>query len=274
MAQVLQFPAFGSMDWPGVCPVAGSAHPNISTAQAQCSLISFFVILFCFLLVHFKTSKGFTPSQCAKMSHETQSVRRKKAMEGSRGPQAVSLLLRQWTDGNPDSLNELIPLVEGELRQIAKRYMRAERPGHTLQTTALINEAYLRLVGQDGIDWQSRAHFLAIAARLMRQILVDHARRSRRGKRGGGQEILPLEEAIFVSSARSSHLVNLDEALIRLAHVDSRKVQVVELRYFGGLSVEEAAQVLQVSPNTVIRDWSLAKAWLKREMESAPADEP
>ena len=183
--------------------------------------------------------------------------------------EAITLLLREWKDGNPDRLNQLIPLVEGELRRIARRYMRSERSGHTLQTTALINEAYLRLIGEDRVDWQSRAHFLGIAARLMRQILVDYARRSNRGKRAGAREILPLDEDLVFSPARSTQLIHLDEALERLAQADSRKAQVVELRYFGGLSVEEAAQVLQVSPNTVIRDWSLSRAWLKRELETA-----
>lgn len=184
------------------------------------------------------------------------------------GFQNVSVLLKQWSEGDPESLNELVPLLESELRQIARRYMRAERRGHTLQTTALIHEAYLRMVGQDAVDWQSRSHFLAIVARLMRQILVDHARRSHRTKRGGAQESLTLDEAMAFSPERSAHLVNLDEALTRLASADPRKAQVVELRYFVGLDVEETAQVLQVSPNTVIRDWSLSKAWLKREMES------
>jgi RNA polymerase sigma-70 factor, ECF subfamily len=193
-------------------------------------------------------------------------------MDPSGGSRAVSLLLRQWGAGDQSSLNELIPLVEAELHQIAKRYMRAEQRGHTLQTTALIHEAYIRLVRQDPIQYQDRFHFFAIAARLMRQILVDHARRSRRAKRGGGGDVLPLEEALYLSSARSSHLMDLDDALLRLAELDARKARVVELRYFGGLNVEETAQALQVSPNTVIRDWALSKAWLKREMESAVHD--
>jgi RNA polymerase sigma-70 factor, ECF subfamily len=190
-------------------------------------------------------------------------------MDGPGESQAVSLLLRQWGTGNQSSLDELIPLVEAELRQIARRYMRAERRGHTLQTTALIHEAYVRLIRQDHVDYEDRFHFFAIAARLMRQILVDHARRSRRAKRGGGREVVPLEEAFYLSSARCSHLVALDDALVRLADVDARKARVVELRYFGGLSVDETAKALQVSPNTVIRDWSLSKAWLKREIETA-----
>jgi RNA polymerase sigma-70 factor (ECF subfamily) len=193
-------------------------------------------------------------------------------MDASAESGAVSLLLRQWRAGDQCSLGELIPLVEAELRQIAKRYMRAERRGHTLQTTALIHEAYLRLIRQDNVDYEDRFHFFAIAARLMRQILVDHARRSRRAKRGGGQDVLPLEEAFYLSLARSSHLVALDDALVRLADVDARKARVVELRYFGGLSVDETAKALQVSPNTVIRDWSLSKAWLKREMETSSHD--
>ena len=182
----------------------------------------------------------------------------------------VTLLLRQWREGNSESLNELIPLVEGELRNIAHRYMRSERHGHTLQTTALINEAYLRLLADSEIDWQDRAHFIGIAARLMRQILVDYARRAGRGKRAQVGEALPLDESLVYSRSKSAELVHLDDALHQLATLDERKASVVELRYFGGLTVEETAQLLQVSANTVIRDWSLAKAWLKREMENSP----
>ncbi len=151
--------------------------------------------------------------------------------------------------------------------------MRSERPGHTLQTTALVNEAYLRLVDQSRVNWQNRAHFLGVAAGLMRQILVDHARRVCRAKRGGGVQHLPLDEGLVYSPAMSESLLVVDEALSRLAEFDARKARVVELRYFAGMSVEEAAEALGVHPNTVIHDWSLAKAWLKREMERSAGDE-
>jgi RNA polymerase sigma factor (TIGR02999 family) len=161
----------------------------------------------------------------------------------------------------------LIPLVEDELRRIAHHYMRKERRGHTLQTTALVNEVYLKLVGQDAqVDWQNRAQFLGVAARLMRHILVDHARELCRDKRGGSTVRLPLDKALMFSSAKSAALVALEDALSELTKFDPRKAQVVELRYFGGLSVEETAEVLGVHSNTVIRDWSLAKIWLSREM--------
>jgi RNA polymerase sigma factor (TIGR02999 family) len=157
-------------------------------------------------------------------------------------------------------------MVEGELRRIAHRCMRMERRGHTLQTTALVNEAYLKLVDQAQVDWQNRAHFLGVAARLMRHILVEHAREWCRGKRGGGVHKLPLNEGMVFTPAKSAALVALDDALTELAGFDPRKAQVVELRYFGGMSVKEAAETLGVHPNTVIRDWGLAKAWLKREI--------
>jgi RNA polymerase sigma factor (TIGR02999 family) len=157
-------------------------------------------------------------------------------------------------------------MVEGELRRIAHRYMRMERRGHTLQTTALVNEAYLKLVDQAQVDWQNRAQFLGVAARLMRHILVDHARALCRGKRGGGAHVLPLNEGLVFSPAKSAALVALDDALNELAGFDPRKARIVELRYFGGMSVEETAEALGVHPNTVIRDWGLAKVWLKREL--------
>jgi RNA polymerase sigma-70 factor (ECF subfamily) len=158
-------------------------------------------------------------------------------------------------------------MVEGELRQLARRYMSRERPGHTLQTTALVNEAYLRLVDQREVRWQNRAHFFGIAARMMRRILIDHARRKRFEKRGGGAAHVALDEAAVVSDERAAELVALDEALAVLSKVDERKGRVVELRYFGGLSVEETAEVLHVSPDTVTRDWRRAKAFLRRELQ-------
>jgi RNA polymerase sigma factor (TIGR02999 family) len=165
-----------------------------------------------------------------------------------------------------------MPLVEAELRRIASRYMRMESPGHTLQTTALVNEAYLRLVDQSQVNWQDRSHFYAIAARLMRHILLDHARGLRRAKRGGRVCHLPLDEGLVFSPAKSAMLIELDEALTRMAEILPRKAEVVELRYFGGMTVEEVAEALGVAANTVIRDWAFAKVWLKRELMRASQD--
>jgi len=184
----------------------------------------------------------------------------------------VTELLLRWSAGDRDCLDKLIPMVEQELRRIAHRHMRWERPVHTLQTTALVNEAWLKLVDQTRTNWRDRAQFLGVAAALMRHILVDRARASCRGKRGGGAARLPLDEALVLSPTKSASLVALDDALKDLAKFDPRRAQVVELRYFGGLSVEEAAEVLGVHPNTVIHDWSLAKAWLKRELIPKSAD--
>ena len=189
------------------------------------------------------------------------------------GSAPVTELLLRWKAGDRGGLDQAVPLVERELRRIAHHAMRSERPGHTLQTTALVNEAYLRLVDQARVNWQNRAHFLGIAAGLMRQILVDHARRACRAKRGGGVQNLPLDEGLAWSPAISDSLLVLDEALERLTAFDSRKARVVELRYFAGMSVEEAAEALGVHPNTVIHDWGLAKAWLKRELERSARDE-
>ena len=184
------------------------------------------------------------------------------------GGEPVTQLLLRWRAGEPECLNELIPLVEAELRSIAHRYMRMERRDHTLQTTALIDEAYLRLVDEGPLDCKNRAHFCAVAARIMRQILVDHARELHRGKRGAGARLLPLDTALVLTTAKSAALVALDDALCELETFDPRKAQTVELRYFGGMSVEETAEALGVHPNTVIRDWSLAKVWLKREISA------
>jgi RNA polymerase sigma factor (TIGR02999 family) len=181
-------------------------------------------------------------------------------------PQEVTQLLVDWGNGNQAALDRLMPVVYTELRQLAHQYMRRERPGHTMQTTALIHEAYLRLVDQNQVRWQHQAHFFGIAARLMRQILIEHARSRTRAKRGGGVGTISLDEAAIVSQARATELLALDDALERLATIDPRKSQVVELRFFGGLSVEEAAQVLNIAPNTVLRDWRMAKAWLRREI--------
>lgn len=183
----------------------------------------------------------------------------------------VSTLLRAWTEGDRGALDQLTPIVYEELRRLARYYMKGERAGHSLQTTALVNEAYLRLVDYKHMQWQDRAHFFAVSAQLMRRILVDHARRHNL-KRGGNVQHVSLEAAAVVGGVRSADLVALDEALHALAQLDPRKAQVVEMRFFGGLSVEETAEVLKVSPVTVMRDWSTAKAWLYRELSSGTAD--
>ena len=177
-------------------------------------------------------------------------------------PQEVTRLLLDWSNGNQAALDKLMPLVDRELNRLAHHYMRRENPGHTLQTTALVNEAYLRLVDQKHVHWKNRAHFFALSAQLMRRILVDHARKRKYGKRGGDAHRVSFDEAIIVSRERGADLVALDDALDKLAAIDSRKSKVVELRFFGGLSIEETAEALSVSPLTVKRDWSMAKAWL------------
>ena len=174
--------------------------------------------------------------------------------------------LRDWTSGDQEALDKLIPVVYDELRRQAARYLRGERPGHTLQTTALIHEAYLRLINQHNVEWKDRAHFYAIAARLMRQILVDHARKRQAAKRGGSDIKVPLEEEMVISPERNVDLVALDEALTRLAGIDPQQSRIVEMRYFSGLSTEETAEVMGVSSRTVKRDWNVAKAWLRQEI--------
>jgi RNA polymerase sigma factor (TIGR02999 family) len=183
-------------------------------------------------------------------------------------PQQVTQLLVAWGGGDQAARDELMPLVYEELRRLAHKCMSRERPSHTLQTSALLNEAYLRLVDQKNIQWQDRAHFFGIAARLMRQVLVDYARKRRYAKRGGDPRRVPLDEAMIVSKERAGDVVALDAALKRLAEIDPRQSQIVELRFFGGLSIEETAEVLAVSPGTVMRDWTLAKAWLRRAVTS------
>jgi RNA polymerase sigma factor (TIGR02999 family) len=178
----------------------------------------------------------------------------------------VTSLLVAWSEGDDSALAQLVPRVYDELRRIAHRHLRAERPGRTLQTTALVHEAYLRLVDTRRVRWESRAHFLSVAAQAMRRILVDAARARGARKRGGGVAVEALDEAAAVAPQREASLVALDDALTALAEVDPRKSRVVELRYFGGLSVEETAAVLRVSPETVHRDWRVAKAWLLREL--------
>lgn len=182
-------------------------------------------------------------------------------------PQHITQLLKEWSDGNGASLDELMPLVYEELRRQAARYLRRERANHTLQTTALIHEAYLKLVDQRKVKWQNRAHFFAIAAQAMRRILVDYARTTRREKRGGDDIKLPLEEALTVAAEEKSvDLIALDEALNKLAEQDERQARVVELRYFSGLSLEETAEALHISRATVAGDWNMAKVWLFREL--------
>ncbi len=181
-------------------------------------------------------------------------------------PHSVTALLLDWSNGNKESLDKLIPVVYHELRRQAARHLRRERREHTLQTTALIHEAYLRLVDQKNVRWQNRAHFFGIAAKLMRQILVDHARKHHAAKRGGMDIKLSLEEAMLTSEEQDMNLVALDEALDRLAEIDPQQSQIVELKFFSGLSVEETAHVLDVSARTVKRDWNVAKAWLRREL--------
>jgi RNA polymerase sigma factor (TIGR02999 family) len=178
----------------------------------------------------------------------------------------VTRLLVAWGDGDKAALDLLMPLVHAELRRLARHYMSRERPGHTLQSTALVNEAYLRLVEQEGMRWENRAHFFGIAARLMRQILVDHARSRQAAKRGGAQVRLSLSKVNRLASAPNVNLLALDEALSRLEAVDPQKSRIVELRYFGGLGIEETAEVIGMSPATVKRDWSMARAWLRCEL--------
>jgi RNA polymerase sigma factor (TIGR02999 family) len=182
----------------------------------------------------------------------------------------VTQLLEDWSSGNQAAHDELMSLVYDDLRHLARRHMRGEGSGHTLQTTGLVHEAYLRLVDQKNVRWQSRAHFFGIAAQMMRRILVDQARARLRLKRGGGALRVSLDEAEAVALEKPTDLLALDEALVRLAEVDGRKSRIVELRFFGGLSIEETAEVLQVSPGTVMHDWTLAKAWLYRALGNEP----
>ncbi len=181
--------------------------------------------------------------------------------------QDISRLLRQWSEGNRAAFEELLPLVYEELHRQAARYLRRERAGHTLQTTALIHEAYLRLIDQRDMQWESRTHFFAIAAQMMRRVLVDYARAKHREKRGGDDVRLPLEDVMLVAAdEKGIDLMALDQALTRLGAVDEQQSRVVELRYFGGLSLEKTAEVLHISRATAARDWDVAKAWLRREL--------
>jgi RNA polymerase sigma factor (TIGR02999 family) len=191
---------------------------------------------------------------------------------GSPASSRVTGLLRAWSDGDESALEQLLPLVETELRRLARIYMAKERRGHTLQATALINEMFVRLVDAKGLRWQDRAHFLGISARLMRRVLVDHARRRGYQKRGGGAQRVTLTDALAIAPESSLPLIDLDRALEALATVDARKARVVELRFFGGLSVDETADVLHVSTDTIKRDWRMAKLWLLRELDGRRHD--
>jgi RNA polymerase sigma factor (TIGR02999 family) len=186
----------------------------------------------------------------------------------------VTGLLQAWSGGDSNALERIVVLVYPELRKMARRCLAGERPGHTLQATALVNEAYLRLVDIHSVQWRDRAHFFAVGARIMRRILVDHARSRGYAKRGGGAQRVDFNEALVVSNQMDPALVRMDDALTQLAAFDPRKARIVEMRYFGGLNADEIASVLGVSPQTVNRDWSLAKAWLAREMINGEGDAP
>jgi RNA polymerase sigma-70 factor (ECF subfamily) len=182
-------------------------------------------------------------------------------------PDGVTQLLIDWSRGDRQALDELIPLVEIELRRLARRFMARENPGHTLQTSALINEAYIRLIDEQNVAWQNRAHFFAVSAQVMRHILVDHARKHRSAKRGGGAPQASLDDAVARVDQKADELVALDDALKTLAELDPRKSQIIELRFFGGLNLDETAEVMKISSPTVQREWRSARAWLRRELK-------
>jgi RNA polymerase sigma-70 factor, ECF subfamily len=184
----------------------------------------------------------------------------------------ITELLQAWSNGDSQALGKLMPLVDHELRRIAHAYMSRERAGHTLQTTALVDEAIIRLMEGEKISWQSRTHFYSLVAKRMRQILIEHAREQLTAKRGNRAEHIDVAEAVFLSSEASQEMIILDEVLIKLAKLDERKAKVVEYRYFGGFTLEEIANILDVSPSTVEREWRVARAWLKREMTSSAED--
>ena len=186
---------------------------------------------------------------------------------------AISRLLENVRKGDADAAYTLMPLLYNELHRLAMHYMRSERPGHTLQATALVNEAYLKLVDQKEANWENRAHFIAVAAQVMRNVLIDHARSRQRIKRGGMQQKVPIEDVVLISEEQTDDLIALDSALERLAKIDARQSRIVELRYFGGLTVEQTAEVLGISPKTVKRDWAVARAWLHRELRSTQEPE-
>ncbi|HSE96932.1 MAG TPA: sigma-70 family RNA polymerase sigma factor [Blastocatellia bacterium] len=188
-------------------------------------------------------------------------------------PDQVTQLLLRWSEGDSEALEQLIPLVSAELRRLARRYMAKERPGHTLQTSALINEAYLRLVNQQSVEWKDRAHFFAVAAQIMRHVLIDHARSDQYETRGAGAHKLALDEVAEMGQQRAKELIELDDALTSLAAFDSRKSRIVELRFFGGLSIEEIAEAMSISPATVKRELQSARLWLQRMMARGVPEE-
>ena len=188
-------------------------------------------------------------------------------------PDQLTQLLIAWGNGDKAALDSLMPIVYDELRRLARHHLRRERAGHTLQTTALVNQAYLRLVDQRKVQWQNRAHFFALSAQLMRRILLDHARRRHKAKRGGDAVRVSLDESAIVTGERDVQLIALDDALRRLEEVDERKSKVVELRFFGGLNIDETAEAMRISPATVRREWSMAKAWLYREISGENPNE-
>jgi RNA polymerase sigma factor (TIGR02999 family) len=183
-------------------------------------------------------------------------------------PDDVTQLLVAWSNGDEAARDQLIPLVYEELHRLAHQYMNHERPGHTLQTSALVNEAFVRLVDQRNVHWQNRAHFFGIAAQMMRRILVDYARTRQAEKRGGNVVVITLNEELIVSDEQNDEVVALDDALKRLVQLDQRKCQIVELRFFAGLSIEETAEVIGLSPGSIMREWTLAKAWLRKEIKN------
>jgi RNA polymerase sigma factor (TIGR02999 family) len=185
----------------------------------------------------------------------------------------ISQLLDSVRKGDADAAFTLMPLLYNELHRLAMHYMRSERPGHTLQATALVNEAYLKLIDQRAANWESRSHFIAVAAQVMRNVLIDHARGRQRVKRGGLQQKVPLEDVVLISEEQTDDLIALDTAMKRLEEIDARQSRIVELRYFGGLTVEQTAEVLGISPKTVKRDWAVARAWLHRELRTARESE-
>jgi RNA polymerase sigma factor (TIGR02999 family) len=186
---------------------------------------------------------------------------------------SITQLLLAWRDGDRAALDNLIPLVEKELRRLASYYMRRQRPGHTLQTSALVNEAYLRLIDYKNMNWQNRAHFFAMAAQAMRRVLVDHVRSRNYVKRGGGVQMVQLDEAAVMAQEKARELIELDDALMEFEKIDSRKSRIVEMRYFGGMSVKETAEVLEISEITVIREWNAAKRWLLRELSNRESND-
>jgi RNA polymerase sigma-70 factor (ECF subfamily) len=194
-------------------------------------------------------------------------------MNMAQPPNEITELLVAWSGGDKKALDELMQVVYEELRRLAHRQLAKERQDHTLQTTALVNEAYLKLVDQKRVKWQGRSHFFALSSQLMRRILVDYARSRQYAKRGGGKSALPLDEALIVAPERASEMIALDEALTELAKHDERKARIVELRFFAGMSIDETAELLGVSAGTVMKDWTLAKAWLQREMDRSNSNQ-